>query len=586
MSALSQTEKLSALRAAMKKEGVQGFIIPRADEYQGEYVPESAERLRWISGFTGSAGFSIVLDDKAVVMSDGRYSIQLKQQVDEALFETADSTKITAAEWLATHAKGKVIGIDACLHTPREVKAFKDKGVDVRLVAQNLLDAVWNDRPAPPAAKVTAFPMEFAGCSVQEKLDDIAAKLKEQKCSAAIMALSDSIAWTLNIRSSDIPHIPVALSYAIVNADGTLDWFIDAARVPADIVQSFGNRVGIHAPQDLPAIMAKLKGRVLVDERRTPLWFVEQLTAHGIETLDAKEPSIALKARKTKEEQRAMRAAHVRDGVAIVKFLKWFSKESLKENLTELDVEKKLLQFRRAAPEFRDTSFNTIAGFGANGAIVHYRANEQSNATLEKWNLLLLDSGAQYVDGTTDITRTMAVGQPSEEMKEHFTLVLKGHIALASARFPQGTTGAQIDMLARSPLWQRNLDYAHGTGHGVGCYLSVHEEATSFSPRGLDAVEPGMIISNEPGFYKEGAYGIRLENLVLAYEDGVCQYTGKTMLAFETITLAPFDKNCIKMDMLTEDEKFWLTQYHKRVYAELSPLLEPDVVAWLKEQLF
>ncbi len=583
---MTSTQKLLSLRAVLKEAGVEGFIIPRADEYQGEYVPASAERLKWLTGFTGSAGFAIVLMDRAVVMSDGRYSIQIKQQVDATLFETADSTKTSAAEWLSIHAKGQTIGLDSRLHTPREVKALQDKGVRIKILDKNPLDAAWSDRPSPPSAMVEAFPLQYAGQTVQDKLDEIAAVLTEKKGTAFIMALPDSIAWTLNIRSSDIPHIPVALSYAIAHADGTMDWFIHEKRLSQNVIQSFGNRVSIHAPQDLEGALAKLKGRVLVDERRTSLWFCERLKAAGIETMDTKDPSIPLKAKKNRAEQNAMRAAHVRDGVGIVKFLKWFSAESLKGTLTEMDVESKLEEFRRVAPEYRDSSFDTIAGFGPHGAIVHYRATPQSNARIEKGNLLLLDSGAQYADGTTDITRTLAVGQPSEAMKEHYTLVLKGHIALASARFPQGTTGAQVDMLARTPLWQKNLDYAHGTGHGVGCYLSVHEEATSFSPRGLDPVEAGMIISNEPGFYQEGAYGIRLENLVLAFEDGVCPYTGKTMLAFETITLAPFDKNCIKEDMLTEDEKFWLAQYHKRVYAEISPHLDKDTADWLLDSQF
>lgn len=577
-------QKLSDLRARFEIEGIDGFIVPRADEYQGEYVPACADRLRWISGFTGSAGFAVILKDKAVVMSDGRYTIQLKAQVDSALFETADSTKTSAAEWLAQHAKGKVIGIDPCLHTPRELKAFQDKGIEIKLLGENPLDAIWKDRPPAPSAKVEAFPMEYAGKSAQDKLDDVAAILKKRKCAAAILSLPDSIAWTLNVRSNDIAHIPVALSYAIAHDDATLDWFIDEKRVPESVAQSFGNRVKIHAPQDLPVMLSKLKGRVSVDERRTSLWFVDQLNAAGVEMLDSKDPTIDMKARKNKAEQKAMRSAHIRDGVAMVKFLKWLSHAAIKETLTELEVEAKLEEFRKEAPEYRDTSFDTIAGYGPNGAIVHYRATEETNATLENWNLLLLDSGAQYTDGTTDITRTIAIGAPSEEMKEHYTLVLKGHIAVASARFPYGTSGAQIDALARNPLWQRNLDYAHGTGHGVGCYLSVHEEATSFSPRGTDAVEPGMIISNEPGFYKEGAYGIRLENLVLAHEDGECPSTGKTMLAFETLTLAPFDRTLINPALLSGDEAFWLDNYHKKVFAELSPYLDEDTKSWLYDR--
>lgn len=576
------SRRLSDLREALKKQGVEGFLIPRADEYQGEYVPASSDRLRWISGFTGSAGAAIVLDDKAVVMSDGRYTIQLKQQIPPELFETADSTKTPPADWLAANAKGKTIGYDPRLHTPREIKALTDKGVTLKALARNPLDSVWADRPAAPSAKVESFPLRFAGVSAQDKLDEVAAKIEEKGCHAGVITLPDSIAWILNVRAADIPHIPVALSYAIARKDGTLDWFIDEGRVPGDVRESFGNRVSILPPDALEKSLGDLNGkRVLVDERRTSVWFTETLRAGGAEIVDAKDPSIALKARKNRAEQAAMRAAHVRDGVAVTKFLKWIEKAALRETLTEMDAEKKLEEFRREAPEYRDSSFDTIAGFGPNGAIVHYRASEETNRTLEKWNLLLLDSGAQYEDGTTDITRTIAIGNPTGEMRERYTLVLKGHIAVASARFPLGTTGAQIDALARAPLWQRSLDYAHGTGHGVGCYLSVHEEAASLSPRGHGAVEPGMIISNEPGYYKEGEYGIRLENLILAHEDGMCEATGKAMIAFETLTFAPFDRALVDLSLLSPDEAFWLASYHKAVYAALAPYLDAETKTWL-----
>ena len=581
----ARADKLSDLRAVLAKEGVDGFIIPRADEYQGEYVPDSANRLHWITGFTGSAGVAVVLKDKAAVLSDGRYTIQLKQQIDADLFETGDSTLTSAADWIAAHGgKNFTLGYDPRLHTPREVQNFEKKGIALKPLPFNPLDAVWNDRPAAPSAKVELFPMSSAGVNAQDKLDQVSLALQERKCDAAVIALPDSIAWLLNIRSNDIPHIPVALSYAIVRSDGTLDWFIDEKRVPDSVRASFGNRVMILPTDYLEQSLAGLKGkRVLVDERRTSVWFTETLKQHGVEIFDFKDPVIALKARKNKAEQDSMRNAHVRDGVAMVKFLKWFSKESVKEALTEMDAQDKLEEFRREAPEYRDSSFDTIAGFGANGAIVHYRATEETNTRIERWNMLLLDSGAQYSDGTTDITRTIAVGEPTPEMKEHFTLVLKGHIAVATARFPVGTTGAQIDALARTPLWQRNLDYAHGTGHGVGCYLSVHEEAASISTRGVDPIEAGMILSNEPGFYKEGEYGIRIENLLLAYEDGVCESTGKKMLAFETLTFAPIDKTLVASEMLTPDEQFWLANYHKQVFAKLSPYLDAATLEWLKE---
>lgn len=575
MSKNSYAHRLEALRAELKREGVEGFIIPRADEYQGEYVPDCAERLRWISGFTGSAGIAIVLMDKAVVLSDGRYTIQLKQQVDAALFETADSTKISPAEWLAGNIKdGAAIGFDPRLHTPREVKAFADKGVRLKPLSRNPLDIVWQDRPSPPSAEVSLFPLSFAGVSATGKLDQVAGRLKEKRLDAGMITLPDSLAWLLNIRSNDIPHSPVALSYAIVRQDGTLDWFIDGARVCDEVRASFGNRVSIVPPGDLEKSLAALRGKkVLVDERRTSVWFMEQLKKNGVESIDAKDPVIALKARKNEAERKAMRNAHIRDGVAVTRFLKWLSEEAPKENLSELEVEAKLEDFRKMSPDYRDSSFDTIAGFGPNGAIVHYRATPETNRKITKGSLLLIDSGAQYADGTTDITRTVAIGEPTREMREHFTLVLKAHIAVATARFPVGTTGAQIDALARAPLWQRNLDYAHGTGHGVGCYLSVHEEAASLSPRGADPIEDGMILSNEPGYYKEGAYGIRIENLLLAHEDGVCEATGKVMLAFETITFAPLDTALIDREMLSEGEKAWVERYHQDVMEKLSPHL-------------
>lgn len=587
MTILSQAQKLSALRSLMKEEGVQGFIIPRADEYQGEYVPDCANRLFYVSGFTGSAGTCVVMDDRACVFSDGRYTIQLKQQVDGALFDTQDSTKMPVSQWLLENANGKVVGYDSKLLTPREVKLFSDKGVLLRPVSRNLIDAIWQDRPSVPSSAVELFPMDYAGVSAPDKMDKIAAVIRAKGATAAIITLPDSIAWMLNIRSNDIPHIPVALSYAIAHDNGMVDWFIDGTRVSGEIQKSFGNRVSIHPPQSLEKILAGFSGKdVLIDGRRTSQWFFDVMGRKGVNVIDDKDPIIAMKAIKNEAEQKAMRAAHVRDGVAVTKFLKWFDENAGKTPLTEMDVEEKLEEFRRAGGGYKDSSFDTIAGFGSNGAIVHYRATSKTNKTIEGGNLLLLDSGAQYGDGTTDITRTMAVGTPSDDMRKHYTLVLKGHIAISMAKFPYGTTGAQIDALARAPLWQHDLDYAHGTGHGVGCYLSVHEEATSFSPRGVEPVEAGMILSNEPGYYREGMYGIRIENLVLAHENGVCADTGKTMLAFETLTLAPYDRNLIVWEMLSAQEQAWVNAYHVRAFETLSPFLDGDEKAWLKKGIF
>lgn len=587
MTILSQAQKLSALRSLMKEEGVQGFIIPRADEYQGEYVPDCANRLFYVSGFTGSAGTCVVMDDRACVFSDGRYTIQLKQQVDGALFDTQDSTKMPVSQWLLENANGKVVGYDSKLLTPREVKLFSDKGVLLRPVSRNLIDAIWQDRPSVPSSAVELFPMDYAGVSAPDKMDKIAAVIRAKGATAAIITLPDSIAWMLNIRSNDIPHIPVALSYAIAHDNGMVDWFIDGTRVSGEIQKSFGNRVSIHPPQSLEKILAGFSGKdVLIDGRRTSQWFFDVMGREGVNVIDDKDPIIAMKAIKNEAEQKAMRAAHVRDGVAVTKFLKWFDENAGKTPLTEMDVEEKLEEFRRAGGGYKDSSFDTIAGFGSNGAIVHYRATSKTNKTIEGGNLLLLDSGAQYGDGTTDITRTMAVGTPSDDMRKHYTLVLKGHIAISMTKFPYGTTGAQIDALARAPLWQHDLDYAHGTGHGVGCYLSVHEEATSFSPRGVEPVEAGMILSNEPGYYREGMYGIRIENLVLAHENGVCADTGKTMLAFETLTLAPYDRNLIVWEMLSAQEQAWVIAYHVRAFETLSPFLDGDEKAWLKKGIF
>ncbi len=569
------SRKLTDLRSLFEREGVDGFLVPRADEFQGENVPASSDRLRWLTGFTGSAGVAIILKDKAVAMSDGRYTIQLKQEVDGTLYALDDYTKVSPPEWIAANGPDAVIGYDPRLHTPNEIKKFEEKGVKIKAVS-NLIDAIWKDRPAPPSANVELFPLKFAGVEAKQKLDAVAENLREQKADAAIITLPDSIAWMLNIRSSDIAHTPVALSNAIVRSDGTLDWFINESRVPEAVQRSFGNRVSLVRPELIERAIAALKGKaVIVDGRHSSVWFTGKLEEHGVEVLNAKDPSIPLKARKNDAEQKSMRAAHVRDGVAMVKFLKWLDENTAP--LDELGVEKKLHAFRAEAKEFKDTSFDTIAGFGPNGAIVHYRAKPQTNLKIEKGNLLLLDSGAQYEDGTTDITRTIAIGEPTDEMRKMNTLVLKGHIAVATAKFPQGTKGVDIDKLARTPLQERGFDYAHGTGHGVGCYLSVHEEAASLSPRGIEPIEVGMIISNEPGFYKEGAFGIRIENLVLAQEEG-------GVMGFETLTLAPLDLSLVDFNLLDENEKGWLNDYHARVYETLAPLLDAPTKDWLKNK--
>ena len=570
--------KLNLLRARLAAAGVDGFIIPRADEYQGEYIPDCADRLRFITGFTGSAGVCGILPGRAVVLSDGRYTIQLAEEADSEFFETGNSTETTIADWFLAAAPSAVIGYDPRLHTPCEVKTWTGKGLTLKPLIPNPVDEIWEDRPAPPESAVFLFPLEYAGDSAPEKLARIAAAIKQGKAQAALIAMPDSIAWLLNIRGNDIPHVPVALSYGVAHADGTFDWFIEPSRVGADVMDSFEGCVRVQPPEGVLSFLKKAAGPVLIDPNRTPAFLAQAVR----DKAEGKDPIIAMRACKNESEQRAMRAAHLRDGVAITKFLHWFSTEAAKEHLTEMGVAEKLEEFRQKAPEYKEPSFDTIASFGSNGAIVHYRASPKTNKNIVCGGLLLLDSGAQYEDGTTDVTRTIAVGTPTTEMKEAFTSVLKAHIAVATVRFPAGTTGAQIDALARAPLWQKSMDYAHGTGHGVGCYLSVHEEAANLSPRSKEAVASGMILSNEPGYYKAGAYGIRIENLLLAREEGVCEATGKAMIGFETLTLAPLDKNLILLEALSADERYWLAQYHKRVLAELTPFLNSDEAEWLK----
>lgn len=586
---ISYTERLAALRAEMARQKLDGFLVPRADEYQGENVPPGAERLRFLTGFTGSAGMACVLKDKAAVLTDGRYTLQLRMQADPALFECIDITKTAPGVWLAGQAvKGEVIGFDPWLHTPSQIeeieKPLKEKGISLAAAERNPLDAIWKDRPAPPLKKAEIFPQAIAGKTGAEKRELIRADLKAQGADAAIITLPDSLAWLLNVRGGDIAYTPVVLSYGIVYADAPhMKWFVDARKISPELRVHLGNEVEICAPETIEGAVKDLSGKdVALDFRHAPLWFRTRLEAAGAKAINIKDPCIAPKAAKNESEIRSIREAHMQDGAAMVRFLYWLTQAQ--EELTELDIVAKLEAFRAANPFYRGPSFPTIAGFGPNGAIIHYRADEKSNLRLRAPGLLLLDSGGQYAGGTTDITRTLAIGTPSQEMRENYTRVLKGHASLSMAQFPAGTTGVEIDALARAPLRAAGLDYAHGTGHGVGCYLSVHEEAASISPRGKDVLVPGMLLSNEPGYYKEGEYGIRIENLVLVREDGVCADTGKNMLGFETMTMAPYDLSLIDDAMLSAEEKQWMNTYHEGVIAALAPYLPEAEARWLREQ--
>ncbi|MGQ0528006.1 MAG: aminopeptidase P family protein [Alphaproteobacteria bacterium] len=578
-------KRLDDLRVAMKADGLDGFLLPRADRWPGEFVSGAAERLMWLTGFTGSAGTGVILKDKAAVFTDGRYTLQLAAQVDGALYEMHDIAKTKMGDWIAAQAgTGSTIGLDPWLYTPDQMEVLRKvltpasielKALDHNLVAETGITGM---RPAE------IFPESIAGRSSAEKKQQAGAEIVRAGAEAFIIAMPDSIAWLLNIRGHDIEHTPVILSHGILFADGKrFAWFVDPARIPAAVRMAIGEDVEIIHPESMEDFIgdlsrtAKTAGRILaIDFARTPLRFKNMIEKEGAEIVNLKDPCILPKAMKTLSEQDSIRRTHIEDGAAMVRFLAWFEGEAVKGVLRELDVVDKLEFFRKQSEHYREPSFATISGYGPNGAIVHYRAMPETNLRIDVPGVLLLDSGGQYAGGTTDITRTIAIGAVDETVRHHFTLVLKGHIALACAKFTRETTGAQLDEIARTPLMAEGLNYSHGTGHGVGCYLSVHEEAASISPRGKDALHPGMLLSNEPGYYREGAYGIRIESLVLVKEQG-------EGFAFETVTLVPIDRALIDAEMLSESERAWLNEYHARVRGAIAPLVEPAVRAWLEQ---
>ncbi|HEX3954087.1 MAG TPA: aminopeptidase P family protein, partial [Stellaceae bacterium] len=588
---LSRAARVALLRAELQKQGLDGFIVPRADEHQGEYVPAGGQRLGWLTGFTGSAGMAIVLTARAALFVDGRYTLQAAQQAETSLFEIRHLIDQPAAQWLGgTLAKGAVVGYDPWLHTPHEVERLKAgaerAGATLKAVA-NPIDKIWPGRPAAPLAPVWLHDDHFAGESAAAKRSRIGQALTDAGAAAVVLTMPESIAWLLNIRGGDVPHTPLPLSFAILRAEASVTLFIDRRKLTPGLERHLGNAVAIEAPERLgPALdaLAKSGGRVQADPASAASWVFDRLNAAGAQIIRAADPCQLPKACKNTAELDGTRAAHRRDGAAVTRFLAWLADEAPKGELREIPASDRLEAFRRAGEHFRDLSFPTISGAGSNGAIVHYRASPESEKRLEPGSLYLLDSGAQYLDGTTDITRTIAIGTPSEEMRDRFTRVLKGHIALATARFPKGTTGSQLDALARYALWQKGLDYDHGTGHGVGSYLSVHEGPQRISKAAnTQPLLPGMIVSNEPGYYKTGAYGIRIENLVAVQpwqgEAAASAGAGGTtperdMLCFETLTLAPIDRTLIARDLLTPAEITWLNTYHARVRDVIAPQVD------------
>ncbi|MCC6918383.1 MAG: aminopeptidase P family protein [Alphaproteobacteria bacterium] len=579
--------RVAAIRAEMARQNLAGMIIPRGDAHMGEYVAPHDERLAWATGFTGSAGMAVVMADKAAVFIDGRYTLQVRDQVDLSIFAPHHLIDEPPAQWLSTHVKkGDRIGYDPWLHTPGGIepiqKAVAAAGGTLVAVTTSPVDAAWADQPEPPLAPVVPHPLEIAGESAADKRSRIAATLGEAE--AAVLTLPESIAWLLNIRGADVGHVPLPHSFALLHKSGDVDLFLDPRKATEGLAAHLGNGVRVRPPAEFGPALDELKDRtVLADPASAAVWVFDRLAAAGARIQRGADPILLPKAQKNAAELKGVRAAHVRDGAALTRFLRWVTENGPRGDVGEIEACERLEDFRRDTGALKDLSFDSISGSGPNGAIVHYRVTRKTDRKLRAGELFLIDSGGQYMDATTDVTRTVALGTPRAEEKDRFTRVLKGHIALATARFPAGTTGAQLDTLARAPLWAAGLDYDHGTGHGVGAYLSVHEGPQSISKRPItQALLPGMICSNEPGYYKTGGYGIRIENLIVVREADVPGAERK-MLEFETVTLAPIDVDLVEPSLLTQDEKAWLNAYHARVLETLTPLVDPDTATWLKK---
>jgi Xaa-Pro aminopeptidase len=578
--------RLAELRAALKAQNLEGFLVPRADAHQNEYVPPCEERLAWLTGFSGSAGFAVVLPEKAALLVDGRYTAQAREQVDAASFKQVNIVDTSPSDWLAKEAgKGARIGYDPWLHTPAQVARYKaaaeKAGAELVALAENPIDLLWVGRPAPPQGAVTLHKRKYAGEPSRKKLEKIAAALKSD-----VLLVSDphALAWAFNLRGADVAHTPIALGFALIPREGRPRLFLEPEKLGVKVAASLAALADLAPPADLPRDLAALgaeKKSLTFDTSTAPAKLIQAFTDAGGKLDAAAEPIALMKARKNPTELAGTRAAHLRDGVAVARFLRWFESRVAKGRLTEIEAAEAVETFRRDSGELRDISFPTISAAGPHAALPHYRVSEKSNVPIGK-GVYLVDSGAQYFDGTTDITRTLAVGRPGKRARQVNTLVLKGHIAIARALFPKGTTGAQLDSWARRHLWEAGLDFDHGVGHGVGSYLSVHEGPQRISKLGGTALEPGMILSNEPGYYRESDFGIRIENLV-AVEKRDIPGAERDMLGFETLTLVPIDLRLIDARLLAPEEKAWLNAYHARVRKALAPHLDASERAWLKK---
>ena len=577
------------IRAAMAAQGLDGFLVPHEDEHQNEYLPAANDRLAWATGFTGSAGAAVILKDRAAVFVDGRYTLQVRDQVDQKTFEIRDLVEGGVPAYLeAATAKGQVVGYDPRLHSPdalhRLQAAAAKSGATLKAVTPNPLDAAWADaRPPQPVAPVVPQALDYSGEGSAEKRARVGAAVAALGADAAVITAPASIAWLFNVRGGDVIRSPLPLSQAILNADGTARLFLDPAKVTDELPAWLGNQVRLETPEDLDQALADLKAkRVLVDPAQSSAWYFDALGAAGAQVVRGDDPCALPRACKNPTEIAGTTEAHLRDGVALARFLHWLATDGQINPPDEIETVTKLEGFRQDSGALKDLSFDTIAGAMGNGALPHYRPTERLNRRAEPGSLLLVDSGGQYFDGTTDVTRTVAIGAPSREMCERFTLVLKGHLALAAVRFPAGTTGSALDALARMAMWAKGFDYDHGTGHGVGVYLGVHEGPHRIAKMpNFVALRPGMIVSNEPGYYKEGAYGIRIENLQYVTEPADIPGGERPMLGFQALTLAPIDRRLIATDLLTPEERAQLDAYHAEVLTKVGPRVNEEVRAWL-----
>lgn len=578
--------RLAALRARLREIGLAGFIVPRSDVHQGEYVAARDERLQWLTGFTGSAGFCIVLPDVAGVFIDGRYRTQVKAQVDLAAYTPVPWPDVKPGDWIKANLAAGVVGFDPWLHTADEIEkletSLEGTGVTISSIDKNPVDAIWPDQPAAPCGKAFVHPVDLAGESHEAKRARLAEGLRKAGQTAAVVTLPDSLCWLLNIRGADVPRNPVLHGFAVLHDDGRVDLFVDPSKLDAAVRTHLGAGVAVQPVEGFAGALQALAGPVRVDRATAPLAVAEILKRAGVQVAWGDDPCRLPKACKNAAEIAATRDAHLRDGAAMVEFLRWLDEASPSGGLTEISVVQALEGFRRATNALHDISFDTICGAGPNGAIMHYRVTEETNRPVGQNELLLIDSGAQYLDGTTDITRTIAVGDPGQEARECYTRVLQGLIAISRVRFPRGLPGRDIDALARYNLWLAGQDYDHGTGHGVGAFLSVHEGPQRISRVSEVPLEPGMILSNEPGYYREGAFGIRLENLIVVQEAPALG-DNRAQMSFETLTFVPFDRRLILREELSPGERRWLDAYHAKVQQKLGSRLSAAALAWMQK---